>query len=150
MNLVDSNGEVHEATLQNALYVPSFKQDVFSVQSAAIKGASVKFKPQSAEMKTPDGTTFTVGKCGKLSYLNSVVTSVSKNVSKSLKDWHNVMGHCNVADVLEIKNAVDGMVITDQSNFECGVCVKGKNETSEETGLLMSEQQCHSSSFTAT
>ena len=122
---LDSNGEIHEATLQNALYVPSFKQDIFSAKSATTEGVSVEFKPPSAEMKIPDGTTFTISKCGKLYYLNSVVTSASKNVSRSLRDWHNVMGHCNVADVLKIKN-VGGMEITDKSNFECDVCVKGK------------------------
>ena len=113
MNLVDSNCEMHEATLQNALYVPSFKQDIFSVQSATTKGASVEFKPQSAEMKTPDGTAFTTSKCEKLYYGNSVAISASKNVSRSLKYWHNVMGHCNIADVFKMKNIVDGMEITD-------------------------------------
>ena len=76
-------------------------------------------------MKTSDGTTFTISKCGKLYYLNSVVTFASKDASRSLKDWHNVMGHCNVADVPKMKN-IDGKDITDKSDFECAVCVKGK------------------------
>ena len=37
--------------LENALYVPSYKQDIFSVQAATCKGASVSFTQNSAELR---------------------------------------------------------------------------------------------------
>ncbi|KAJ8043166.1 hypothetical protein HOLleu_10139 [Holothuria leucospilota] len=47
--LVDSNGNAQKAIHKDALYIPSFKQDIFSVQVAADKGAFVQFKSNSAE-----------------------------------------------------------------------------------------------------
>ncbi|CAB4032274.1 myosin heavy fast skeletal muscle [Paramuricea clavata] len=32
--------------------------------------------------------------------------------SKSLKDWHEILGHCNLSNVLALENVVDGMKIT--------------------------------------
>ena len=33
----------------------------------------------------------------------------SKVASRSLKEWHCLMGHCNVKDVLHLENVVDGV-----------------------------------------
>ena len=51
--------------LENALYVPSYKQDIFSVQAATCKGASVSFTQNSAELRALDGTTFDIEKQGR-------------------------------------------------------------------------------------
>ena len=51
----DSDGNSHEAILENALYAPSFKQDIFSVQAATEKGASIRFMPDTAELVSPNG-----------------------------------------------------------------------------------------------
>ena len=40
VQLCDVNGNVHQAILTNTLYVPSYKQNIFSVQAATSKGAS--------------------------------------------------------------------------------------------------------------
>ena len=45
---------------------------------------------------------------------------------KSLKDWHKILGHCNLEDILALEKVVEGMKITDKKEFDCGVCVKGK------------------------
>ena len=57
--------------LENALYVPSYKQDIFSVQAATCKGASVSFTQNSAELRAPDGTTFDIEKQDRLYFLNN-------------------------------------------------------------------------------
>ena len=36
INLIDSDGKIQRAMLENALYVPSFKHDIFSVQAATV------------------------------------------------------------------------------------------------------------------
>ena len=41
--LYDVNGNSHYVKLENALYVPSYKQNIFSVQAATHNGASVNF-----------------------------------------------------------------------------------------------------------
>ena len=43
VDLCDVDGNVQKALLQNALYVPSYKQDIFSVQAATSRGATVSF-----------------------------------------------------------------------------------------------------------
>ena len=54
--------------------MPSYKQDIFSVQAATCKGASVSFTQNSAELRALDGTTFDIEKQGRLYFLNSTVT----------------------------------------------------------------------------
>ena len=70
---------MHMALLKNALYVPSYKQDIFSVHAAVSKGATVNFSPDNAKLVTPDGTEFKIKQAGNLYYLNSAMSS---NMSK--------------------------------------------------------------------
>ena len=45
---------------------------------------------------------------------------------KSLERWHQIMGHCNLKDILALENVVNGMRITDKKDFDCDTCVMGK------------------------
>src|SRR6218665_843497 len=67
------NGRSREVNLENALYIPSYQQDIFSVQAATENGAIVNFSPHSAELVAPNGTIFDIRKSGKLYYLDNVV-----------------------------------------------------------------------------
>ena len=122
--LYDVNGNAHKVSLHNALYVPSYKQDIFSVQAATEKGANVSFTPDFAELKAPDGITFDIQKRGRLYFLNSTVTG--KGSTHTLEGWHKILGHCNVRDVLDLEQVVDGMKISNKSDFKCETCVMGK------------------------
>ena len=127
------NNEGHniDVTLNDALYIPSYPQSIFSVQAATERGASVIFQPDSAKLIAINGTVFNIEKCGKLYYLNACtddhvnVSSFSGNNKHSLKDWHEILGHCNVQDVLKLENVVEGMHITGKREFECGICIEG-------------------------
>ncbi len=44
ISLIDSEGNKQEAILKNALFVPTFKQNIFSVQAATEKGAEINFR----------------------------------------------------------------------------------------------------------
>ena len=120
----DSKGSKRKVILENALYVPSYKQDIFSVQAATCKGASVSFTQNSAELRAPDGTTFDIEKQGRLYYLNNTVTG--NNKTHTMHEWHKILGHCNVRDVCKLEGVVEGMKITDKGDFRCDVCVMGK------------------------
>ena len=127
VTVCDSKGVSHDIVLTNALYVPSYGQDIFSVHSATERGASVNFYPDVAQLVTPDGTHFDIEKKGKLYFLNNVKSGTE--TSKSLSEWHNVLGHCNVNYILKLEKCVKGMKITNKSdakNFQCDVCIKGK------------------------
>ena len=124
ISLIDNNGNKREGILENALYVPSFKQNIFSVQAATEKGASVEFGKDFAKLMNKDGTVFDIEKHSNLYFLNNVGSP--KNASYSLKEWHQILGHCNLRDILSLENVVDGMNITNKSKFDCGICIEGK------------------------
>ena len=122
--LYDVNGNPQNVTLKKALYIPSYKQDIFSVQAAIGNGASVNFSPKDAKLRAPDGTVFDIEKRGRLYYLNNTISS--KSSTHSLEEWHKILGHCNKNDVLKLENVVKGMKISKKGAFDCEVCVRGK------------------------
>lgn len=77
----DNNENLRQSILQNALYVPSFAHDIFSVQAATETGTPVTFTPESARLKTMDGTISLTEK--KKKYTNAV-HCVGKNVTLSI------------------------------------------------------------------
>ena len=107
----------------------------FSVQRATCKGSNVEFKENTAELRC-NGTVFEIKKHGHLYFLNSALSS--KKASHSLTEWHKILGHCNVKDVLKLESVVDGMKITDKSFVDCDVCIKSKM-SDKSVEYLMSE-----------
>ena len=124
MQLRDSTGHVRDTVLENALYVPSFQQNIFSVQSATKHGSSVEFKGEKGLLKCKGGTVFEIVKKDQLYFLNSV--NVSKCVSRPLQQWHEIMGHCNIKDVMQLEKVTEGMKITDDKMPDCEICIKSK------------------------
>lgn len=123
--LYDVNGRARNCELNNALYIPSYKQDIFSVQAATEKGASVSFTAGNSELRTSEGTVFDVKKKGKLYFLNSVAASTK--VVHSQEMWHKILGHCNMKDVFNLEKISGDMeIIKSNENFDCDVCILGK------------------------
>lgn len=120
--LTDKQGSQHDVVLKNALYAPSFSQNIFSVLAATKNGADIKFGATS-ELHAK-GTVFDIYKDGKLYFIKSVVPASSS--SHTLKEWHTILGHCNSKDILELEKCVTGMVISERENFDCEVCTLGK------------------------
>ena len=50
IDIIDADGIIRQSHLKDALFVPTFKQNTFSVQAATENGASIDFKPESAEL----------------------------------------------------------------------------------------------------
>ena len=74
-----------------------------------------------------NSTEFKIEKSGNLYYLNRVVSSSmakQNSKTKSLRDWHMILGHCNLKDVLALEDVVDGMKVVEKNEFD--VCVMGK------------------------
>lgn len=125
IKLVDDKGKEQEAYLKDALYVPSFGQNIFSIDRATSQGASVEFCGDHGVLRAKDGTTFKIEKSGRLYFLNSVVHT--KSSSRTLYEWHEAMGHCNLKDLNKMQECVEGMRVKNGvSNFECKTCVQGK------------------------
>ena len=129
VNVIDSEGKSRKAVLDNALLVPSYPQDIFSVQAAAQEGATITFNPGGAELVSNKGVLFNINKMGKLYYLNthdSCSSVDSVNVTRDLEGWHKVLGHCNVSDVMKLERVVEGMKIAGKHKFDCEACIRGK------------------------
>lgn len=130
IHLLDSTGRQHRAQLRQALYMPSYPQDIFSVARAANGGATVTFKKENSHMITKDGSRFDIHESGNLYYLSTVEQSVDKcKVSHDIQTWHEIMGHCNYEDVQKLQGVVKGMVIEGsvvRPTKTCEVCTKGK------------------------
>ena len=122
VELKDVDNNVHKCILYNALYVPSFSQNIFSVQAATDRGANIEFHPNSATLRSSN-TAFNIKRQGQLYYLNMCDAG---KANRSLEEWHVIMGHCNKQDILRLENVVDGMKITNKADFECGICIRGK------------------------
>ena len=115
----DQFGESRDIKLNNVLFIPSFwkicfsshlfDQDIFSIPAATTDGATVNLSETSGSVQI-DGHTFDIQKFQSLYYLNSAIKS--NNQRKALSEWHNILGHCNVQDVLSVEKHVDGMDIT--------------------------------------
>eukprot|EP00794_Sanderia_malayensis_P006415 gene6415-7146_t len=124
VKLYDAKGNPQDVVLHNALYIPSYSQNIFSISAAIDRGACINLDKDSKYLRQPDGKTFEVEQKGRLYYLNSI--SSSKNNASSLMDWHKIMGHCNFQDLQKLPNVVNGMKIHDHKQNECIVCNMGK------------------------
>lgn len=58
--LTDTKGRRCAVTLKNALYIPSFPQDLFSVKSATANGVQVLFNEGKDVLVMSDGTRFDI------------------------------------------------------------------------------------------
>lgn len=129
----DSNGKLVDVALINALYVPTFPQNIFSVQAATERGACVSFQPESAELVFEDQVKFEIEKHGRLYFIQCFESEGhdddedSVNYTQDLKGWHETLGHCNFDDVLNLENVVHGMKVAgDKKRCECDICIQGK------------------------
>ena len=52
------SGKMVKVKLENTLYIPTYPQNILSVQAATKRGATIKFCHDSAELIAPDGTKF--------------------------------------------------------------------------------------------
>jgi len=132
VRIKDSHGQYINATLKDALYVPSFPPSIFSVQAATTKGSRVIFEHENAQLVYGDGTVFDIQKHGKFYYLdvfdNDAMIPDSVNYACDLSSWHEILGHCNYDDVLKLQGVVNGMKIVGgiDKPADCNVCVLGK------------------------
>ena len=109
--------------LKNALYIPTFKQNIFSVQAATKNGAHISFECDNCQLIHPFG--------GHLYYLKNIVSA--RNATYGLHTWHKFLGHCNKSDIKKLPNFVKGMKIKLTPNYalNCDICIQGKTEITD-------------------
>mgnify|MGYP002804719007 FL=1 len=107
--------------LYNALYIPSYNQNIFFVSAEVDRRGSVNLNQQVSTYNTEEGNVFEIRQKGRLYYVNSV--SASNNNASSVEEWHRILGHCNYSDVTKLEK---GMKISDHKEPECETCIQGK------------------------
>ena len=125
--------------LKRALFIPTYPQDFMSVKTITADGAQVVFGEGQNRLFTKEGNVFKIEEHERLNYLQTVTDhklcddSVNDMMSKDkvklccdVKTWHEILGHCNVNDVLKLLNIVTDMTVTGEANIECNVCTPGK------------------------
>jgi len=116
--------------LRDALYIPSYPHDIFSVARATNGGATITFNKGDSCMVTKDGSRFNIHESGNLYYLPTVQVNVDKcNQCQDMQTWHEILGHCNYEDVRNLQGVVRGMDIKGSAlrpNQLCEVCTQGK------------------------
>ncbi|KAJ8346770.1 hypothetical protein SKAU_G00281710 [Synaphobranchus kaupii] len=130
--LQDVEGKPALVTLRRALFIPSYPQDFISVKAATADGASVIFKEGQNRLITKEGTVFSIEEHERLYYMrtvkqyddsvNDMLSRDKVNLTCDVKTWHEILGHCNVKDVLKLPDLVEGMKIT-------GLCVESHRPT---------------------
>ena len=58
--LCNSKGYICKCILKNALYIPTFKQNIFSVQAATKNGVHLSFKHDNYQLIYPRGVVFNI------------------------------------------------------------------------------------------
>ena len=106
IKLSDSDGKMCKATLNNALFIPEYPTNIFSVHEATKHGSTVTFGPNESKLTTEDGKQFNIVQNGKLFYLETddKLCAVTEH---SLKDLHVMMGHCNISDLRKLGTVVN-------------------------------------------
>ena len=109
--LLDSEGRRVKTRLKQALYIPSFPQNIFSFKAA--NGPEFRFKNNDDWLIHKDGTKFKMDVCGRLYYLSTVEDENSDEVKGcyDIQTWHKILGHCNFDDVPKLEKVVEKMVI---------------------------------------
>ena len=64
------------------IYIPTFKQNIFSVQAATKNGTHISFERDNCQLIYPNGAVFNITQRGRLYYLKNIVST--RNASYDL------------------------------------------------------------------
>lgn len=132
------NGQKFPSVIENVLYVPKLRKNLFSIGVCTKKGYNVVFAGENVDIITNDDVVAQGVKQANGVY-RMLFASVKRDarekleanvtVTTSLKTWHERFGHVNKATlkVMMKGNLVNGMELSDLSDFNCEPCLIGKS-----------------------
>lgn len=116
--------------LRDVCHNQDLTKKLMSVRKLTQEGAAVIFEGNECNV-IKDGAVIMTGEVdGSRLYAMSHdicegVNHVDVQTSKSLKEWHEILGHTNLDDVKKLAN--QGIIaISDHSEFECKICALAK------------------------
>ncbi|KMQ92933.1 integrase core domain protein [Lasius niger] len=128
------NGVWREARIENVLYVPAVRSNLFSVGVCTSKGFEVRFASDCVHLMDKNKVVATGVKQSNEIYrmlfrVKSVRNIGEVNVSTtSLKVWHERLGHLNKRALCDLvkKGLVEGVKVANENEFFCDTCQLGK------------------------
>lgn len=147
--LTDCRGRQLKTTLKQALYSPSYPQDIFSVKAATGSGATVIFKKGEDVLIHRDGMKFHIHVHDQLYYLHTVKVKDDVNCDDGakrcfdLQTEHEILGHCNYDDIQRLQPVAEGMKIKGKMNTHIVKCALRASLCKPGKEILMLEQQNH-------
>ena len=121
----DAQGLDHDITLKNALYVPDFPIHLFSVRVATDAGATFTFSKENTVLSHKQ-VDFKIIRSGNLYFLPTQSTCSQTYVTRSLNEWHHVLGHMNFDDILQLQKVCLGMKVTKSDKNHVSFAMKIK------------------------
>ena len=108
------------------IYIPTFKQNIFSVQVATKDRTHASFECDNCQLIYPNGAVFSITQRGCLYFLKNIASA--RNATYDLKTWHKILSHCNESDIKELPNLVKDMNIKLTQNYalNCDICIQRK------------------------
>ena len=138
--ICDITGTKCNLKLTDALYVPSFRRNIVSINLAVKAGYNFNFNDIGKEtMLSPSGNMFKIVTKGSLYFLNNL--SINSVISRTVHEWHCLLGHPNYEEVLKLPEVTKNMKITDKKKPpNCDICIKAKmcktiSKTPDERGI---------------
>ena len=140
----DEDGKDVSITVNDALLIPSYNINIFSVKKATEKGATCILSKKGSELITSTGAKLPIVCENNLYWFqtpmkkeNIKACSVegedkSDTVVKlsdgdyTSEDWHRILGHVNHNDLLKTSDLVNGMKLTNKKKLPCETCLKAK------------------------
>ena len=125
LEVTDAIGTTASFTLKSCLLAPSFPVSLFSVTAATDAGAKVHFDKNGGRL-IRNHDSFEFLKRGKLYFLAGSRSNSTALYTRSLDEWHSVLGHMNYDDIQKLSTITDDMNITHIEKRTCKTCLEGK------------------------
>ena len=127
ISILDINGKKCKLILNNALLVPSFRRNIISFHHAVKDGFYFDLNKQGSEfMKNPEGNIFKIHTSGHLYFINNLQL-INTVITRTLDEWHQVLGHMCYADILRLPSVVKNMKISKSTPVKtCEICILSK------------------------
>jgi hypothetical protein len=136
INLMEG-GKPTQITLTDAIHCPAAPFNLISLGRMTASKRRINLEGNLMQIITPNGRQIGHGtKIANLYHLDVTVTGITRShatpnaepASHTLDEWHRIFGHLNPRSVqlLEKKNMVNGMKITDDTVSQCEPCIKAK------------------------
>lgn len=118
--------------MENVLYVPDLRQNLFSTAAATSKGYKMVITKDGCKLLTARSTVSAVGVKDEQNQLRMQfrhrIDENANTAAVSLQQWHRRLGHINIEAIKKMcsEKLVDGVNLSNSKKFFCEDCQVGK------------------------